>query len=277
MRTRSPINLCLVVAMSFLASSALAQVAASPSSATSPSATKKAVEEAQQRLQILGYEPGSVDGSMGSRTTAALKKFQSDRGLPLTGMLDRKTVDALSVSSPAKPTPLALALPATPGLVGSEDLLIKDASDGEYKGTISAASTAADCRSMRFSIDVTHAGSQPQGMGFGLFYPGITFRFGEHSCIPARATSFNAAYNVSATPGPGAGMGLVEGKLVSSGPMLLSGSVSMAMSASGAVIDFESSLSDPLVFQLTKGGYQYVSGTGSVKLPSGKVYTFPEK
>jgi hypothetical protein len=72
-------------------------------------------------------------------------------------------------------------------------------------------------------------------------------------------------------------MGLVEGKLVSSGPMLLSGNVSMAMSASGAVIDFDSSLSDPLVFQLTKSGYQYVSGTGGVKLPSGKVYTFPEK
>jgi hypothetical protein len=214
---------------------------------------------------------------MGSRTTAALKKFQSDRSLPVTGMLDPKTVDALSVSSLAKPAALPVALPATPGLVASEDLLIKDASDGEYKGTISVASTGADCRSVRFSIDVTHAGSQPQGMDFGIFYPGITFRFGEHSCIPAKETPFNAGYNVSMKPGPGAGMGLVEGKLVSSGPMLLSGNVSMAMSASGAVIAFDSSLSDPLVFQLTKSGYQYVSGTGGVKLPSGKVYMFPEK
>jgi peptidoglycan hydrolase-like protein with peptidoglycan-binding domain len=59
--------------------------------------TKESVQEAQQRLKTLGYEPGPADGVMGSRTTAALKKFQTDRVLPVTAKLDKKTLDALGV------------------------------------------------------------------------------------------------------------------------------------------------------------------------------------
>jgi len=57
--------------------------------------TRKIVQEAQQRLQILGYGPGSADGLMGSRTTTALRKFQSEHDLAVTGVPDRKTLDAL--------------------------------------------------------------------------------------------------------------------------------------------------------------------------------------
>ncbi|HKO04046.1 MAG TPA: peptidoglycan-binding domain-containing protein [Candidatus Acidoferrales bacterium] len=59
--------------------------------------TKEGVQEVQRRLQVLGYEPGAADGAMGSKTTAALKKFQSDQGLPATGVADQKTLEALSV------------------------------------------------------------------------------------------------------------------------------------------------------------------------------------
>ncbi len=58
--------------------------------------TKEAVQEAQQQLQALGYAPGLADGAMGSRTMAALRKFQSDRGLPVTGKLDQKTAAVLA-------------------------------------------------------------------------------------------------------------------------------------------------------------------------------------
>jgi len=68
---------------------------------------KKAIQEAQQRLQVLGYEPGSVDGSMGARTIAALKKFQADDGLAVTGVLDQKTLAALTSTNPAGPLPAA--------------------------------------------------------------------------------------------------------------------------------------------------------------------------
>jgi hypothetical protein len=58
---------------------------------------KKAIQQAQQQLRVLGYEPGVADGAMGSRTIAAVKTFQSDKGLSITGELDQKTSDALGV------------------------------------------------------------------------------------------------------------------------------------------------------------------------------------
>jgi ankyrin repeat protein len=66
---------------------------------TLSSTARQAIQEAQKRLRVLGYETGSADGVMGSETILALKKFQSDRGFSVTGVLDRKTLDALNVTS----------------------------------------------------------------------------------------------------------------------------------------------------------------------------------
>lgn len=74
--------------------------------ATSTAATKKTIRTAQERLLALGYQPGSADGVMGAKATAAVKKFQSEHSLPVTGKLDRKTLDALNaqpVEAAAKP------------------------------------------------------------------------------------------------------------------------------------------------------------------------------
>ena len=57
------------------------------------------VREAQQRLALLGYNPGPADGQAGSRTLAALKLFQADNGLPVTGQLDTETAALLSQRS----------------------------------------------------------------------------------------------------------------------------------------------------------------------------------
>ena len=53
------------------------------------------VNEMQQRLSELGYKPGVADGKMGPRTTNALKKFQHDRKLAVTGTLDAETMREL--------------------------------------------------------------------------------------------------------------------------------------------------------------------------------------
>jgi len=59
------------------------------------------VREAQQRLEVLGYQPGPADGSMGPASIAALKKFQADHGLvPFTDMVDQKMLDALKAADP---------------------------------------------------------------------------------------------------------------------------------------------------------------------------------
>lgn len=53
------------------------------------------VSELQRRLNSLRYNAGPVDGVIGERTTSALKAFQSDRGLDITGYQDRATIQAL--------------------------------------------------------------------------------------------------------------------------------------------------------------------------------------
>lgn len=52
--------------------------------------------EAQERLNALGYNVGTPDGSIGPRTAAAIRSFQSSKGLKVTGQLDAATLDALS-------------------------------------------------------------------------------------------------------------------------------------------------------------------------------------
>jgi putative peptidoglycan binding protein len=77
-----------------------AAVTARTAAARSSGATTSGVQEAQRLLQALGYDIGPADGVMGARTVAALKSFQSSRGLPVTGTADQKTLAALNSKSP---------------------------------------------------------------------------------------------------------------------------------------------------------------------------------
>lgn len=54
------------------------------------------MRDAQRRLNQLGYNVGTPDGAAGPRTTAGLRAFQQDNGLPVTGRLDAATMDALA-------------------------------------------------------------------------------------------------------------------------------------------------------------------------------------
>jgi ankyrin repeat protein len=49
------------------------------------------VYQVQKKLKELGYDPGFADGIWGKKTTSAIKRFQRDNGLPVTGHLDEKT------------------------------------------------------------------------------------------------------------------------------------------------------------------------------------------
>lgn len=49
----------------------------------------------QARLKNLGYQPGRVDGCLGPRTKAALRRFQADHALEVTGEADDATTKAL--------------------------------------------------------------------------------------------------------------------------------------------------------------------------------------
>ena len=52
---------------------------------------------AQARLARLGYYPGPIDGDFGPMTSRALRNYQVDYGLPITGRLDYQTRSSLGV------------------------------------------------------------------------------------------------------------------------------------------------------------------------------------
>jgi TonB family protein len=56
------------------------------------------VRQAQQRLQREGLNPGPADGLPGAATAAALRAYQQQNGLRVTGHLDNRTQQALGLS-----------------------------------------------------------------------------------------------------------------------------------------------------------------------------------
>ena len=77
------------------------------------------VRRVQEALNRAGYNVGETDGKAGPKTLTGLKKFQADRSLPTTGIVDQITLSALGVSK-------------ADGPVGAEDqeaasLIITDA------------------------------------------------------------------------------------------------------------------------------------------------------
>ncbi len=55
------------------------------------SGARVSLRQAQQALNDMGYDAGPADGAMGPRTANALREFQAERGIPVTGRLDATT------------------------------------------------------------------------------------------------------------------------------------------------------------------------------------------
>lgn len=55
------------------------------------------VKEVQCQLRDFGYYTGGLDGIFGYQTEQALKRFQEDHGLSVTGTVDQRTYDALGI------------------------------------------------------------------------------------------------------------------------------------------------------------------------------------
>ncbi len=62
---------------------------------------KRQRRQFQQRLKLMGYNPGPVDGIIGTKTRNALKEWQEARGYAVTGFLDAVQKDALWSESQA--------------------------------------------------------------------------------------------------------------------------------------------------------------------------------
>jgi peptidoglycan hydrolase-like protein with peptidoglycan-binding domain len=51
--------------------------------------------DVQSALEQHGYDPGPGDGVLGPETREAIAKFQKEHGLPRTGRIDGRLLDAL--------------------------------------------------------------------------------------------------------------------------------------------------------------------------------------
>lgn len=58
------------------------------------------VRAAQKELRGHGYHAGPVDGVYGPQTRAAVRAYQRDAGLPVTGVADQALVDHLMFAQP---------------------------------------------------------------------------------------------------------------------------------------------------------------------------------
>ena len=55
------------------------------------------IKRVQETLRDKGYNPGPIDGVMGSQTRAAIRQYQTAENLPVTGRLDGETAGKLGV------------------------------------------------------------------------------------------------------------------------------------------------------------------------------------
>ena len=91
--------------------SSATQAAAVTSGSTNIESPRRAVPEqrsghddlvsaVQRELRVRGYLAGALDGVVGSGTRSAVRAFQRDAGLPVTGDVDRRLLAELRVIDP---------------------------------------------------------------------------------------------------------------------------------------------------------------------------------
>jgi ligand-binding sensor domain-containing protein len=56
------------------------------------------VKRVQEALKLEGYDVGTPDGVAGTRTVTAIRKYQTDKGIPVTGQIDSATLSALGLA-----------------------------------------------------------------------------------------------------------------------------------------------------------------------------------
>ena len=187
-----------------------------------------------------------------------------------------------SAGKARQPLPRSTTKSGQPILLSSKELMIGDAHGQKFSGTIAVTGDVNDCRLVTYEVnDVRVSPADGEGSAhmsaatFETFSPGVTLVFRAHSCIAASGTSSGIKYHLDLKGEPGAAMGIDDGQTVTDGPLIVSGTETAAPPFATSLVDVDPSSSDPLVFELTTSGYRYISGKGSVKLPSGKVFGFP--
>jgi photosystem II stability/assembly factor-like uncharacterized protein len=110
--------------------------------------TDDMVKRAQQALIAAGYDVGTPDGQAGTKTVAAIRKFQAEKGIPVSGKLDDATLTALGLGGGVQTTTEAGKLPATVlALTDAVNALVPLYDQGDGRTGILAATNAGLYRS----------------------------------------------------------------------------------------------------------------------------------
>jgi hypothetical protein len=72
---------------------------AKPINSASAKLNTKEVRDLQQSLDNRGYDPGSIDGIIGQQTANAIRKFQQDNSLRVTGTATNETLTRLGLNT----------------------------------------------------------------------------------------------------------------------------------------------------------------------------------
>lgn len=107
----------------------------------SPGMAKAFVRGIQEELTTHGYQPGAVDGAMGPRTRAAIRRYQHDAKLPVTGRASKELLDHLKFATPKVQANKAAVPPEL--VLDIQGLL---AERGYYPGPLDGLARAADTR-----------------------------------------------------------------------------------------------------------------------------------
>ena len=87
--------------------------ASSRAAAASARRPDDTVKRAQEALNGAGYDVGVPDGAAGTRTVTAIRAFQTDKGIPVSGKLDDATLTALGLGGGVQTSTPAGKLPAS--------------------------------------------------------------------------------------------------------------------------------------------------------------------
>jgi len=89
--------ICLIVGVSYIVTN-IVLVPNSQNFVTSVATTASQNKLIQQKLKQWGYYTGAVDGILGPKSVAAIKKFQKKNGLVADGIVGKKTAAKMGIS-----------------------------------------------------------------------------------------------------------------------------------------------------------------------------------
>lgn len=132
-------------------SSSRGRASTSPRASAASAAARRTddmTKRAQEALIAAGYDVGTPDGQAGTKTVEAIRKFQTDKGIPVSGKLDDATLTALGLGGGVQTTTESGKIPAAVlALTDAVNALVNFYDEREGRTGILAATNAGLYRS----------------------------------------------------------------------------------------------------------------------------------